>query len=64
MDGGGRTTSGAKVEGEGQGAMGWLDVVGGVPAPVFPADSSAGPYAEYYSLGGTPQQRPLIPLVW
>jgi FtsP/CotA-like multicopper oxidase with cupredoxin domain len=40
------------LEHEDQGAMGWLDVVGGLPPPAFPADGSlATPYAEKYSLG-------------
>lgn len=38
---------------EDQGAMGWLNVIGGDPAPLFPADSSST-FANYYSLGGTP----------
>ncbi|HWO21409.1 MAG TPA: multicopper oxidase family protein [Kofleriaceae bacterium] len=40
------------LEHEDQGAMGWMDVVGGRPPPTFPADGSlATPYAEKYSLG-------------
>jgi hypothetical protein len=32
--------------------MGWLDVVGGLPPPTFPADGSlATPYADKYNLG-------------
>jgi hypothetical protein len=34
---------------EDQGAMGWLDVLGGTPAPEFPASYG---YSDYYSLGG------------
>ena len=45
---------------EDQGAMGWLDVIGGDPAPPFPVDGSVSPYGDYYSLGGgTPT--PTIP---
>ncbi|WP_428267771.1 multicopper oxidase family protein [Haliangium sp.] len=41
------------LEHEDQGAMGWLDVVGGQSPPSFPADGDlAAPYAEYYSLSG------------
>lgn len=37
---------------EDQGAMGWLDVVGGTPPPTYPLDGNiAMPYSEYYSLG-------------
>jgi FtsP/CotA-like multicopper oxidase with cupredoxin domain len=40
------------LEHEDQGAMGWLDVVGGLPPPAFPADGDLPmPYAEKYSLG-------------
>ena len=35
---------------EDQGAMGWMDVLGGLPPPTFPADANAT-YATYYSLG-------------
>lgn len=39
------------LEHEDQGAMGWLDVVGGRPPPAFPADGDLpAPYAEKYSL--------------
>ena len=39
------------LEHEDQGAMGWLDVVGGLPPPAYPADSGvAFPYAELYNL--------------
>jgi FtsP/CotA-like multicopper oxidase with cupredoxin domain len=39
------------LEHEDQGAMGWMDVVGGLPPPSFPTDGSlAAPYAEKYSL--------------
>jgi FtsP/CotA-like multicopper oxidase with cupredoxin domain len=41
------------LEHEDQGAMGWSDVVGGLPPPSFPADSGVEvPYAAHYSLGG------------
>ncbi|HEU5058288.1 MAG TPA: multicopper oxidase family protein [Kofleriaceae bacterium] len=41
------------LEHEDQGAMGWLDTVGGLPPPSFPADSTVPqPYAEKYPLGG------------
>lgn len=37
---------------EDQGAMGWLDVLGGQAPPTFPADGDrATPYSAYYSLG-------------
>lgn len=37
---------------EDQGAMGWMDVVGGQGPPTFPADGDlATPYAAYYSIG-------------
>lgn len=43
------------LEHEDQGAMGWLDVVGGLPPPAFPADTSVSPpYAEKYAIGGPP----------
>lgn len=41
------------LEHEDQGAMGWLDVQGGLPAPTFPQDASlAEPYSDYYVIGG------------
>jgi hypothetical protein len=41
------------LEHEDQGAMGWMDVVGGMGPPSFPADSSLpAPYSAYYPLGG------------
>lgn len=42
---------------EDEGAMGWANVIGGTPAPTFPA---AGGYSEYYSLSTDPDppQRP------
>lgn len=40
------------LEHEDQGAMGWMDVVGGLPPPSFPADTGiAVPYAERYAFG-------------
>ncbi len=47
---------------EDQGAMGWLDVIGGEPAPFFPADSSVT-YSNYYALGGgtPPPPEPTAP---
>lgn len=39
---------------EDQGAMGWMNVIGGDPAPSFPVDAAVNPYQTYYSLGGTP----------
>lgn len=43
------------LEHEDQGAMGWLDVVGGVAPPTFPADTGASPpYAVLYPLEGAP----------
>ncbi len=39
------------LEHEDQGAMGWLDTVGGLPPPSFPADSGASPpYSVLYAL--------------
>lgn len=47
------------LEHEDQGAMGWLDVNGGIGAPTFPADGNlAIPYGEYYALGGTEPPTP------
>ncbi len=41
------------LEHEDQGAMGWLDVIGGLPPPTFPNDGDlATPYAAYYALPG------------
>ncbi|HEU0035963.1 MAG TPA: multicopper oxidase domain-containing protein [Kofleriaceae bacterium] len=41
------------LEHEDQGAMGWADVVGGLPPPSFPADTSiVGTYGETYTQGG------------
>jgi len=42
---------------EDQGAMGWMDVVGGTPAPTFPAGFG---YSEHYALGG-PVDPPAAP---
>jgi FtsP/CotA-like multicopper oxidase with cupredoxin domain len=36
---------------EDQGAMGWMDVIGGDPAPFFPYDNTKN-YMDYYSLDG------------
>jgi len=41
------------LEHEDQGAMGWMDVLGGLAPPTFPADQSVS-YSEYYVLGGGP----------
>jgi len=39
------------LEHEDQGAMGWLDTVGGLPPPTFPADTTAGAsFSTLYSL--------------
>ena len=41
---------------EDQGAMGWLNVLGGQAAPTFPLDGNGVPlYNEYYVLGGSTQ---------
>jgi hypothetical protein len=41
------------LEHEDQGAMGWMDVVGGMAPPSFPADGGIpAPYSAYYPLGG------------
>jgi len=42
---------------EDQGAMGWMDVIGGTPAPTFPAGFS---YSEHYALNG-PGDPPAAP---
>lgn len=43
------------LEHEDQGAMGWLDVVGGLPPPAFPADTGASPaYAARYAIPSGP----------
>jgi FtsP/CotA-like multicopper oxidase with cupredoxin domain/Ca2+-binding RTX toxin-like protein len=40
------------LEHEDQGAMGWLDVIGGLPPPSFPADTTIiGTYGETYAEG-------------
>jgi len=44
---------------EDQGAMGWMNVIGGEAAPLFPVDTTIDPYKTYYSLGGTPA--PTVP---
>ncbi|MDH5612545.1 MAG: multicopper oxidase domain-containing protein [Gammaproteobacteria bacterium] len=44
---------------EDQGAMGWMNVIGGEAAPLFPVDTSIDPYKTYYSLGGAPA--PTVP---
>ena len=45
---------------EDQGAMTWMDVVGGSGPPIFPTDGNISPpYSAYYSLsGGTPPAAP------
>jgi hypothetical protein len=43
---------------EDQGAMGWMDVVGGAPAPTFPA---SGGFSEYYSTVAPPSDPPAAP---
>lgn len=50
------------LEHEDQGAMGWLDVVGGNPPPTFPddADFTGRPYSDYYSLSD-PTEPPAAP---
>ena len=40
------------LEHEDQGAMGWMDVIGGMAPPTFPSDTSAS-YAAYYTVGST-----------
>jgi FtsP/CotA-like multicopper oxidase with cupredoxin domain len=35
---------------EDQGAMTWMDVVGGTPPPLFPGEPGATPYSAYYAL--------------
>jgi FtsP/CotA-like multicopper oxidase with cupredoxin domain len=40
------------LEHEDQGAMGWMDLVGGAGAPTFPNDTPNPPFADYYPLGG------------
>jgi FtsP/CotA-like multicopper oxidase with cupredoxin domain len=48
------------LEHEDQGAMGWLQVNGGMPAPTFPVDAGVSQaFAEYYILdGGGPVNQP------
>lgn len=41
------------LEHEDQGAMGWMDVVGGMAPPTFPADSSAT-FSTLYTVSGAP----------
>jgi FtsP/CotA-like multicopper oxidase with cupredoxin domain len=50
----GRTTMHCHIlEHEDQGAMGWLDVIGGLAPPAYPADGGIpAPYSDYYPLGG------------
>ncbi len=43
---------------EDQGAMGWMNVIGGRPPPLFPGD---GTYQEKFSLGGTTPTPPSAP---
>jgi FtsP/CotA-like multicopper oxidase with cupredoxin domain len=43
---------------EDQGAMGWMDVIGGRPPPIFPGD---GDYKNKFSLGGTTPLPPSAP---
>lgn len=44
---------------EDQGAMAWMDVIGGLAPPVFPTNGDIGlPYSEYYALGGDPDTNP------
>jgi hypothetical protein len=43
---------------EDQGAMAWMDVIGGRPPPLFPGD---GTYQEKFSLGGTTPTPPSAP---
>jgi len=45
------------LEHEDQGAMGWMDVIGGRLPPVYPDPQ----YTEYYSLGGAPANPPAAP---
>ena len=47
------------LEHEDQGAMGWMDVIGGMPPPTFPVNSDIGTiYQEHYSLGGGGNNNP------
>ncbi len=49
------------LEHEDQGAMGWLDVIGGMGPPSFPQNSDIGTvYQDYYSLGGTGNPNPPV----
>jgi len=43
---------------EDEGAMTWMDVVGGAPPPAFPHGHG---YSEYYALSGEPPQAPAAP---
>jgi FtsP/CotA-like multicopper oxidase with cupredoxin domain len=40
------------LEHEDQGAMGWLDLQGGIAPPAFPDDTPNPPFADYYPLDG------------
>ena len=47
---------------EDQGAMAWMDVIGGEPPPVFPVNSDILlPYSTYYAVGGDPGTEPAAP---
>ncbi len=41
------------LEHEDQGAMGWMDLVGGIGAPTFPAATANPPFGDYYELDGS-----------
>jgi FtsP/CotA-like multicopper oxidase with cupredoxin domain len=45
------------LEHEDQGAMGWMDVIGGRVPPTYPDTQ----YSAYYALGGTPTNPPAAP---
>ena len=50
------------LEHEDQGAMGWADVLDGLPAPTFPADGDlSAPYSDKYQLGGGEPEPPTDP---
>ena len=47
---------------EDQGAMAWMDVIGGEGPPGFPVNTDIGTvYQEYYSIGGTGNNTPIAP---
>jgi|GEM_PF-939126 FtsP/CotA-like multicopper oxidase with cupredoxin domain len=47
---------------EDRGAMGWMNVTGGISAPTYPSDGNlTSPYTEYYVLDAPPPPPPTLP---